>query len=65
MSKHSKLAGAKSDNTPYIYQKDKISISLNIRELPWTARQKEIISLFLDKNSILPLILSGYSIYIK
>jgi phosphate starvation-inducible PhoH-like protein len=51
MSKHSKLAGAKSDNTPYIYQKDKINISLNIRELPWTTRQKEIISLFLDKNT--------------
>jgi phosphate starvation-inducible PhoH-like protein len=39
------------DNTPYVFQRDKISYDLTIRELPWSARQKEIIDLFLDKKT--------------
>ena len=44
--------------SPYVYQRDKIDFSLNIRELPWTEKQKEIIKLFLDKNTKM-LILKG------
>ena len=32
--------------SPYVYQRDKIDFSLNIRELPWTEKQKEIIHLY-------------------
>jgi phosphate starvation-inducible PhoH-like protein len=39
------------DNSPYVFQRDKINYSLNIRELPWTDKQKEIINLFLDKKT--------------
>lgn len=55
MSKHSKPATKNkqtpiNDNTPYVFQRDKIGFDLTIRELPWTSRQKEIISLFLSKE---------------
>lgn len=39
------------DTSPYIFQRDKISLDLNIRELPWTEKQKTIIELFLNKNT--------------
>ena len=39
------------DTSPYIFQREKISLDLNIRELPWTEKQKSIIKLFLDKNT--------------
>ena len=44
-------AGTQKDNTPYVFQREKISYSLDIRELPWTDKQKEIISLFLEKDT--------------
>lgn len=37
--------------SPYVFQRDKIDFVLNIRELPWTERQKEIISIILDKKT--------------
>jgi phosphate starvation-inducible PhoH-like protein len=46
------------DKTPYVFQRDKIGYDLAIRELPWTEKQKQIISLFLDKNTKM-LILKG------
>jgi len=39
------------DNSPYVFQRNKINYDLTIRELPWTPRQKEIINLFLDKKT--------------
>ena len=39
------------DTSPYVFQRDKISLDLNIRELPWTQKQKDIIGLFLNKNT--------------
>ena len=38
------------DTSPYVAQREKIDFTLNVRELPWTDKQKEIINLFLDKN---------------
>ena len=46
------------DNSPYVAQREKIDFSLSVRELPWTEKQKEIINLFLDKNTKL-MILKG------
>ena len=46
------------DTSPYVFQRDKIAFSLNVKELPWTAKQKEIIGLFLDKKTKV-LILKG------
>jgi phosphate starvation-inducible PhoH-like protein len=40
-----------NDKSPYVFQRDKINYSLNVRELPWTDKQKEIINLFLDKKT--------------
>jgi len=40
-----------NDNSPYVVQRDKIKIDLNIRELPWTEKQKSIIDLFLNKHT--------------
>jgi phosphate starvation-inducible protein PhoH len=39
------------DNSPYVFQRDKISFDLVIKELPWTDKQKEIIARFLDKGT--------------
>jgi phosphate starvation-inducible PhoH-like protein len=39
------------DNSPYVFQKEKINYELQIKELPWTNKQKEIISTFLDKKT--------------
>jgi len=40
-----------ADTSPYVAQRDKIDFTLNIKELPWTEKQKEIINLFLDKQT--------------
>jgi phosphate starvation-inducible PhoH-like protein len=39
------------DNSLYVFQRDKISYNLTIRNLPWTPRQTEIIERFLDKGT--------------
>ena len=39
------------DTSPYVFQRDKFKGNLNIRELPWTEKQKAIIKLFLDKGT--------------
>lgn len=39
------------DNSPYVFQKEKINYELQIKELPWTDKQKEIIFTFLDKKT--------------
>jgi phosphate starvation-inducible protein PhoH len=39
------------DTTPYVFQREKIHFDLNIKELPWTQKQKEIINLFLSKET--------------
>lgn len=44
-------AGKTADNSPYVFQRDKISFDLVIKNLPWTEKQKEIISTFLDKKT--------------
>jgi phosphate starvation-inducible PhoH-like protein len=39
------------DNSPYVFQRDKLSFDLSIKNLPWTEKQKEIIARFLDKGT--------------
>jgi phosphate starvation-inducible PhoH-like protein len=44
-------AGKQNDNSPYVFQRDKISFDLTIKNLPWSEKQKEIIAKFLDKGT--------------
>ena len=46
-----KTEESKNDNSPYVFQKEKINYELNIKDLPWTDKQKEIINTFLDKKT--------------
>ena len=39
------------DNSPYVFQRDKIDFEIKIRELPWTAKQRAVIDLVSDKNT--------------
>jgi phosphate starvation-inducible PhoH-like protein len=39
------------DTSPYVAQREKINFDLHIRSLPWTEKQKKIISLFMDKGT--------------
>jgi phosphate starvation-inducible PhoH-like protein len=39
------------DNSPYVFQRDKISYELKIKNLPWTEKQKRAIDLALDKKT--------------
>jgi phosphate starvation-inducible PhoH-like protein len=39
------------DTSPYVFQNNKINFELQIKELPWTENQKNIISTFLDKKT--------------
>lgn len=39
------------DVSPIVSQRDKININLDIREFPWTPKQKEFIQLAQDKNT--------------
>ena len=48
--------GHKKDTSPYVYQKEKIDFSLNIKEIPWTEKQKEIIDTVIEKKSNMTLI---------
>jgi phosphate starvation-inducible protein PhoH len=43
--------GNVTDKSPYVFQREKIGFDLNIKELPWTSRQKQIIDLFLNKDT--------------
>ncbi len=41
--------GKQIDNSPYVFQRDKINFDLRVRELPWTEKQKDIIELITNK----------------
>jgi len=43
--------GLSGDNTPYVFQRDKIDFELKIRDLPWTEKQKAVIELVNDKHT--------------
>jgi len=46
----------KKDTSPYVHQKGKIDFSLNIKEIPWTEKQKEIIDTVIEKKANMTLI---------
>ena len=46
----------KKDTSPYVFQKEKIDFTLNIREIPWTEKQKEIIDTVIEKKANMTLI---------
>jgi phosphate starvation-inducible PhoH-like protein len=39
------------DDSPYVFQRDKLKFELNIKNLPWTEKQKKVIDLILNKNT--------------
>lgn len=39
------------DKSEFVYQGDRLSISLNIRDFPWTAKQKKFIDIALNKDT--------------
>jgi len=39
------------DDSPYVFQRDKIKFELNIKNLPWTDKQKQVIDLILNKKT--------------
>jgi phosphate starvation-inducible protein PhoH len=41
----------KKDSSPYVFQREKIDWTLDIRELPWTEKQKQLIELVNDKKT--------------
>lgn len=46
----------KPDTSPHVHQNPKINFDLNIRELPWTERQQEVIDAALIKKSKLTIV---------
>lgn len=51
-SRSSELPSLSSvDTSPYVFQREKISYDLKIKDLPWTERQKAIIELITHKNT--------------
>jgi len=41
----------REDKSPFIYQGDKVKIELQIREFPWTEKQKQFIDIALDSKT--------------
>ena len=39
------------DTSPYVHQREKINFEFNVKELPWTDKQKELISAILNKDT--------------
>jgi phosphate starvation-inducible protein PhoH and related proteins len=39
------------DDSPYVFQRDKIAFNINVKELPWTDKQKGFMELALDKKT--------------
>jgi len=50
-SKKTNVSNLSGDNTPYVFQRDKIDFDLRIRDLPWTDKQKAVIELVSNKNT--------------
>lgn len=40
-----------TDNSPYVYQRDKVNFDFSIKELPWTEKQKNLIQIINDKKT--------------
>lgn len=49
--RNTKTVSLSGDNSPYVFQRDKISYDLSIKELPWTEKQKAVIDLIIDKHT--------------
>lgn len=51
MPKNKSQKGKIKDTSPYVHQSEKIKYDLAIKELPWTDKQKELISIIEDKET--------------
>jgi phosphate starvation-inducible PhoH-like protein len=43
--------GIQKDNSPHIHQRDKVTYEFNIRQLPWTDKQKQLLEILLNKQT--------------
>jgi phosphate starvation-inducible PhoH-like protein len=39
------------DESPYVFQREKVGFEFSIKELPWTEKQKQLIEIIKDKNA--------------
>jgi phosphate starvation-inducible PhoH-like protein len=39
------------DNSPYVFQREKVNFDFSVKELPWTEKQKQLIEILLDKKT--------------
>lgn len=46
-----KVVSLSGDNSPYVFQRDKLDFELVIKELPWTEKQKSVIELISHKDT--------------
>lgn len=46
-----KVVALSGDNSPYVFQREKLNFELAIKELPWTAKQKSVIELISHKDT--------------
>jgi len=46
-----KVTALSGDNSPYVFQRDKLDFELVIKELPWTEKQKSVIELITHKDT--------------
>lgn len=46
-----KTVALSGDNSPYVFQRDKISFELRVKELPWTQKQLDVIDIITNKNT--------------
>jgi phosphate starvation-inducible PhoH-like protein len=51
LKKNTGCVSLSADNSPYVFQRDKINFDLKINELPWTTKQKAVIDIITNKSA--------------
>lgn len=41
----------RTDNSPYVYQREKVNFDFSVKDLPWTEKQKRLIEIIKDKST--------------
>jgi phosphate starvation-inducible protein PhoH len=54
--KNSEPAAVNKDFSPYVFQRNKINFKIQLKDLPWSEKQKKFISLAADKNTKIMLV---------
>jgi len=51
LKKNTDCISLSADNSPYVFQRDKINFDLKINELPWTDKQRTVIDIITNKSA--------------